>query len=148
MLRGDRLRELREKRGLTREELTAELGLSANQVYRYETGANDATGKVIVRIAQFFEVSSDYLLGLSNERQCHPQHFINVPVDDEQFGNAFAKVFGRIMVAAIVEALTGEEAERLSALQMLTAYAAGELPLWHDDPDSPHAPPPDDDETP
>lgn len=71
MLRGDRLRELREKNRLSREKLTAYLEIGPNQVARYESGENDPSGEIIKRLAQFFSVSTDYLLGLTDDPSPH-----------------------------------------------------------------------------
>lgn len=111
MLRGDRLRELREERGLTREELTAKLGWSTNQVYRYEAGINDATGKMIVKMARFFDVSADYLLGLSDERAHSPQYVLNMNIDLTEYFDDIQKNFNQrfTMTDIINEALTAAE---------------------------------------
>lgn len=130
MLRGDRLRELREERGLSREELTTQLGFSANQVYRYEAGINDATGKMLVKLARFFGVSADYLLGLSDDRLPRPQHVLNIDLSDqwEQIQQNFIK---SLLTDAIMEAVkSGDSAELLEAIKEL------KLPDSPDSPDS------------
>jgi transcriptional regulator with XRE-family HTH domain len=66
MIDGKRLRELREAHGYSRERFAAEIGVGTAQVARYERGENDATGDILARIAQFFNVSADYLLGLTD----------------------------------------------------------------------------------
>lgn len=67
MLVGERLRRLREERGLSRERLTSQLSLGANQIQRYESGQNDPSGEILAKLATFFEVSTDYLLGLTDQ---------------------------------------------------------------------------------
>ena len=64
IFRGDRLREIREKRNLTQDDLNIRLGFGGTQVYRYETGKADPSPEVLARIARELEVSADYLLGL------------------------------------------------------------------------------------
>jgi len=64
---GHRLKQLRENRKLTQEGLAEVIGVSTQQVYRWEVGKNDPTGDMIVKMAMLFEVSSDYLLGLSDD---------------------------------------------------------------------------------
>lgn len=66
MIVGERLRNLREAFGYTRETFAAEVGIGTAQVARYERGENDATGEILSRIAKLFGVSSDYLLGLTD----------------------------------------------------------------------------------
>ncbi len=66
-LRRDRLRELRQKKGLTQEELAERLHLGRRQIHRYEKGLSEPSGDVVSRIAVEFNVSTDYLLGLTSE---------------------------------------------------------------------------------
>src|SRR5438045_1540682 len=70
-LRGDRLRELRQQKGLTQEELAERLGLGRRQIHRYERGLSEPSGEVVSRIALELGVSSDYLLGLIDETARH-----------------------------------------------------------------------------
>lgn len=67
MLRGDRFKQLREQHGYTHEELSEMLGLSQKQIWRYENGKTDPSSEIIVKIAKVFRVSSDYLLGLTDD---------------------------------------------------------------------------------
>jgi repressor LexA len=66
-MKSDRLREVREQRGLTQKDLAERTGLAANSVYRYETGENDPAGDILARLARELDVSSDYLLGLVDD---------------------------------------------------------------------------------
>lgn len=66
LLRGDRLREYREKRGLSQRDLARKCGLGINQINRYENGMSDAWSSILRVIAQELDVSADYLLGLSD----------------------------------------------------------------------------------
>lgn len=65
-MRGDRLRTLREAANLTQEELAIEIDSSEPQILRYEKNQNEPRADVLVRLAQFFSVSADYLLGLTD----------------------------------------------------------------------------------
>lgn len=60
-MRTDRLRALREAKKLSRDELALEVGSSKPMLQRYEKGESQPTADVIIRLAQFFRVSSDYL---------------------------------------------------------------------------------------
>ena len=57
-----RLKELRQKRGITQLKLAMDLGLNQNSVSRYETGEREADYKTLIMLADYFEVSIDYLL--------------------------------------------------------------------------------------
>lgn len=62
----DRLRRLRERNKLKRCVLSELCGLNRNAITRYETGAAMPTADVLISIADYFEVSVDYLLGRSD----------------------------------------------------------------------------------
>jgi len=57
-----RLKEIRKKRGLSQVRLAMELNTSQNTVSRYETGEREPSIADLIRIADFFHVSVDYLL--------------------------------------------------------------------------------------
>ncbi|MBR6108473.1 MAG: helix-turn-helix transcriptional regulator [Clostridia bacterium] len=57
-----RLKELRKKRHITQLKLAMDLGLNQNSVSRYETGEHEADYKTLIAIADYFNVSIDYLL--------------------------------------------------------------------------------------
>lgn len=66
-LRGERLRDLRESRGYSRERLAELLGIGTNPIYLYETEKSDPASAVVASIAQLFGVSTDYLLGFTDD---------------------------------------------------------------------------------
>lgn len=66
MLYGDRLKSLRESRKYTHQELALLLEVGFAQIYRYEAGKNEPTADVLTRIAKLFDVSIDYLVGLTD----------------------------------------------------------------------------------
>ena len=57
-----RLRELRKKRNITQLKLAIELHMSQNTISRYETGEREAGYAELIRIADYFNISIDYLL--------------------------------------------------------------------------------------
>lgn len=65
----DRLRQLREVRGWTQQELADMCGVNKLQVHRYETGITAPPADKLRRLAEVFGVSSDYLLGLTDDPQ-------------------------------------------------------------------------------
>ena len=62
-----RLQGLREKRRISRRVLSELCGLSSDAVRRYERGESEPNLTSLVRIADFFEVSTDYLLGIDDK---------------------------------------------------------------------------------
>ena len=57
-----RLRDLREDRDWTQKELAAMLGMSQTGYSKYETGENDIPTDILIKLADFYDVSVDYLL--------------------------------------------------------------------------------------
>lgn len=58
-----RLKELREKRKISQTRLAIELNMSQNSISRYESGVREADYKTLLAIADYFNVSLDYLFG-------------------------------------------------------------------------------------
>lgn len=61
---GKILLDLREKKGLTQNQLAQRLGLQNSTISKYETAVNPPPALMIRKIAKVFDVSSDFLLGL------------------------------------------------------------------------------------
>lgn len=57
-----RLKEIRKKRGITQLKLAMDLNISQNTISRYETGEREADYATLIRLADYFNVSTDYLL--------------------------------------------------------------------------------------
>ena len=57
-----RLKELRKSRHISQLKLAMDLGTSQNTVSRYETGEREADYKMLIALADYFNVSVDYLL--------------------------------------------------------------------------------------
>ena len=68
-MREYRLRDLREDRDLNQTLIAQMLGMSQTGYSKYETGENDIPTQVLIRLAEFYGTSVDYLLGLTNERK-------------------------------------------------------------------------------
>lgn len=64
---GDRIKELREKQGLTQKQLSEDprLNLNINTLASYERNIREPKIDLIVRMARYFDVTTDYLLGIS-----------------------------------------------------------------------------------
>ena len=57
-----RLKALREKRGISQLKLARDLGLNQNSISRYESGAREADYKTLIALADYSDVSIDYIL--------------------------------------------------------------------------------------
>jgi len=68
---GKKLRRLRKQKGLSAEELGEKLGIARTTVFGYEQGLRLPDMITVKRIAQYFNVSVDYLLGFEAKPPSH-----------------------------------------------------------------------------
>lgn len=61
-----KIKMLREKKGITQAELANQLGITRSGVNAWEMGISTPSTQYIIILAKFFNVSTDYLLGLSD----------------------------------------------------------------------------------
>ena len=66
-----RLKQLRLLRGITQQELAAQLNMKQNCVSRYESGEREADYRTLILLADFFDVSIDYLLERTDDPTFH-----------------------------------------------------------------------------
>ncbi len=69
----ERIRHLREDHDLTQKELAAYLRCSQVCYSHYELGRRDIPTDVLIRLADFYLTSVDYLLGLTDETAPYPK---------------------------------------------------------------------------
>lgn len=62
----NRLREIREDRDLTQLEVGKALGISNTAISNYESGIREMSLDLLRKFSAFYEVTSDYILGISN----------------------------------------------------------------------------------
>lgn len=65
---GNRIKTLREELGLKQEELANKISVSPSAIGMYETNKREPNNELILKLAQFFNVTTDYLLGKSDIR--------------------------------------------------------------------------------
>ena len=61
-----RLKELRKRRGISQLKLAMDLSMNQNSISRYESGAREADYATLIKFADYFNVSIDYLLGVTD----------------------------------------------------------------------------------
>lgn len=64
---GQRIKELRLERGLTQNDLAKILNTTQRSISKYETEYLDLNTNMIITLCTYFNVSADYLLGLTDE---------------------------------------------------------------------------------
>lgn len=65
----ERMKELRKERKLRQEDIAVDLDIAVTTYCRYELGMRDPTLAVLVRMADYYDVTTDYLLGRSDVRK-------------------------------------------------------------------------------
>ena len=73
----DRLKEIREDRDLLQKDIANVLNISQVQYFRYETGLRLMPVDKLAKLAQFYNVSIDYLLYLTAQRRPYPKRIVN-----------------------------------------------------------------------
>ncbi len=63
-----RIRDLREDRDLTQKQVAQMLGMSQTGYSKYETGENDIPTAVLIKLADFYQTTIDYLLDRTDEK--------------------------------------------------------------------------------
>lgn len=67
-----RIRDLREDNDLTQTQIAQMLGMSQTGYSKYETGENDLPTQILIRLADFYHTSVDYLLGRTDITTPYP----------------------------------------------------------------------------
>ena len=67
-----RIRDLREDRDLTQTQIAKILGLSQTGYSKYETGENDLPTSILIKLSDYYGVSIDYILGMTDEPKRYP----------------------------------------------------------------------------
>ena len=62
----ERLKGIRKESGMTQKDVYERLGISPNGYASYEQGRTEPNVETIVQLCKIFEVSADYLLGLTD----------------------------------------------------------------------------------
>ena len=63
-----RIRNLREDRDLTQKQIAQMLGMCQTGYSKYETGENDIPTIILMKLADFYQTSTDYILGRTDKK--------------------------------------------------------------------------------
>lgn len=63
-----RLRDLREDKDLNQTQVAKIIGMSQTGYSKYETGENDIPTEILIKLADFYEVSVDYILNRTDNK--------------------------------------------------------------------------------
>ncbi len=65
----NRIRDLREDQDLNQTQVAKMLGMSQTGYSKYETGENDIPTIILIKLADFYDVSVDYLLNRTDNKR-------------------------------------------------------------------------------
>lgn len=69
----ERIRALREDRDWTQQQVADLLYINRRTYGAYENGVNAMSPEILIRLAEIYETSVDYLLNLTDERKPYPR---------------------------------------------------------------------------
>lgn len=119
----EQLQQLRKSRGLTQDDLAEILGISLSSYQKYERDAISPSYETLCKIADFYHVTTDYLLG--REPATDPFDMLQLPEDQKSVMERFAS-FPDDVRAIILDAIKelAEAAKKRQKLDTTTAYTA------------------------
>lgn len=134
----NRLKLLREERGLFQKDIATLLNVSIPAVNQYESGKRDMSTETVVKLAEYFGVSTDYLLGKSDNRNS------DIPVSKIPILGTVKAGYDWLAEENIIDYITLKEnipnvdeyyALRITGDSMLPLLAEGDLVIVHDQDD-------------
>ena len=63
-----RIRDLREDKDLTQTDIANLLNMKQSQYFRYEKGYRDIPTDILIKLADFYNTTTDYILGRTNKK--------------------------------------------------------------------------------
>ncbi|HBE09016.1 MAG: helix-turn-helix transcriptional regulator [Eubacterium sp.] len=77
-----RVKGLREDADMNQTDFARILGMSQTGYSKYETGENDIPTAILIELADYYDTSVDYILGLTNEKKPYPRGNIDMVNSD------------------------------------------------------------------
>ena len=134
----DRLIKLRKELNLTQEELAQKIGYTRTAISAWEIGRNEPSNTDTIKLAEYFGVSTDYILGKSNNRNS------DIPVSKIPILGTVKAGYDWLAEENIIDYITLKEnipnvdeyyALRITGDSMLPLLAEGDLVIVHDQDD-------------
>lgn len=103
MMIGDKLKELRQSFGMNKKEFANLIGLKYTTYNNYEIGAREPASDFLIMISNKFDISIDYLMGLTNDTRKPIERRISS--DESTLLESYASLdaYGKDLVNTIIE---------------------------------------------
>ena len=107
----DKLAELRNAKGVTQDDVAQAIGISNKTVSKWENGTSMPDLPMLVMLAEYYEVTTDALLGLSEPKKMNYREIIRSQFDGLDCKTAFLKAFEitDLVIPSLFPALKKEE---------------------------------------
>lgn len=137
-MKGNRIKLLREEKKIRQDELAKVLSISPSAVGMYERDEREPNDEITLKLAEYFGVSTDYLLGKSDNRNS------DVPISKIPILGTVKAGYDWLAEENIVDYITLKEnipnvgeyyALRITGDSMLPLLAEGDLVIVHDQAD-------------
>ncbi len=125
---GTRIKILRQEKGLTQSQLGACFNLAESTISLYEADKRSPDYEILCKLAHYFQVSIDYLLGHTDERRYFDFNQSNTLYDTR--ANAFDDDDGIPLVAVVLNTPNGLTYQIDSAAESNTTYNPAEIDLF------------------
>ena len=89
-----RIKELREEHRLTQKELAEKIGVAQSNISRWEKEEMEPAAGFVVKLADYFEVSADYLLGRTDDLGAFVPPRSDLSQDEQQLLRCFRELPG------------------------------------------------------
>lgn len=109
-----KLKELRKKSGYSQKELAELLGYAQNTISQWESGRRYIDREALIQLANFFGVSTDYLLGRTVDNDCA----------SDPLRNRLLNIFNNLNDIGKKEAI-----KRINELSQLKIYQSEKMPI-------------------
>lgn len=110
---GNRIAELRSEKRLTQEELAQKIGITRAALSHYENNRREPDHEFTQKLADFFHVSVDYLMGRTFDRETVLMPEVRQFVDGLELSDQ--ELLGKFQLTIDGKPLTAEEARRFIA---------------------------------
>lgn len=82
----DRIKQLRTEKGITQQDLSDKLGITKSILSKYENGHREPGREILNSLADFFDVSVDYLLGRTDRKEIYILEKKDLPDELQDLG--------------------------------------------------------------